>query len=178
MSALRRARWNAYGVGAAIGVLSWVVFAVVDAPLGMSTAISEVSGATAKPFMDVSANPYWKKTVPAWDYGMLFLIGTFAGALVSALLARDFKLETVPQVWRDRFGPAGWKRLLGAFAGGVLVLYGARMAGGCTSGHGISGSLQLAVSSWIFFLTMFVFGVVTAGLMFGLRGSRRAGGAS
>jgi uncharacterized protein len=40
------------------------------------------------------------------------------------------------------------------------------MAGGCTSGHGISGSLQLAVSSWTFFLTMFVFGILTALVLF------------
>jgi uncharacterized membrane protein YedE/YeeE len=40
------------------------------------------------------------------------------------------------------------------------------MAGGCTSGHGISGSLQLALSSWLFFLTMFAFGLATAFVLF------------
>jgi uncharacterized membrane protein YedE/YeeE len=45
-------------------------------------------------------------------------------------------------------------------------MYGARLAGGCTSGHGISGSLQLAVSSWTFFLTMFASGVLTALVLF------------
>jgi uncharacterized membrane protein YedE/YeeE len=53
-----------------------------------------------------------------------------------------------------------------AFLGGVIIMYGARMAGGCTSGHGISGSLQLAVSSWVFFLTMFAFGIGTALILF------------
>ena len=36
-----------YLVGAGIGVLSWVVFAVVNQPIGMSTALSQVSGAVA-----------------------------------------------------------------------------------------------------------------------------------
>ncbi|HAI10768.1 MAG TPA: hypothetical protein DCM28_03630, partial [Phycisphaerales bacterium] len=45
-----------------------------------------------------------------------------------------------------------------------------RMAGGCTSGHGISGGLQLAVSSWAFFFAMFGSGVVTAFALFGLKG--------
>jgi len=49
-------------------------------------------------------------------------------------------------------------------------MFGARMAGGCNSGHGISGSLQLAVSSWVFFLTMFVFVTATALLLFRKRG--------
>jgi len=50
-------------------------------------------------------------------------------------------------------------------------MYGARMAGGCTSGNGLSGSLQLALSGWTFFLTMFASGLATAWLMFGRRGS-------
>jgi uncharacterized membrane protein YedE/YeeE len=49
-----------------------------------------------------------------------------------------------------------------SFLGGVLLLYGARMAGGCTSGHGISGGLQLAVSSYLFMAAMFAAGIATA----------------
>ncbi len=169
MSVVTQSRWNPYVVGALIGILSWMVFVIVDKPLGMSTAIVETAGATARPFMDVSGNSYWQKYAPKWNYGILFLVGTFVGAMVSALASKDVKFEMVPAVWRARFGPASWKRMLGAFVGGVLVLYGARMAGGCTSGHGISGSLQLALSSWVFFLTMFIAGVITAALMFGLR---------
>jgi uncharacterized membrane protein YedE/YeeE len=162
-------RWNAYIVGAGIGVLSWVAFAVVAKPLGVSTAVSSAAGAAAIPFVGseaVQANAYWAKHFPKWDYGMLFLVGTFLGALISSVVSRSFKLETVPTVWQERFGPSRLKRFVGAFIGGVLILFGARLAGGCTSGHGISGSLQLAVSSWVFFLTMFVFGVITAWIMF------------
>ena len=50
------------------------------------------------------------------------------------------------------------------------MLFGARMAGGCTSGHGISGGLQLAVSSWAFFIAMFASGLVTAFVLFGKEG--------
>jgi uncharacterized membrane protein YedE/YeeE len=107
--------------------------------------------------------------VPRWDYGTLFLVGTFAGALISALLGRSFKIETVPQVWQERFGPSKGKRFVAAFIGGILTLYGARLAGGCTSGHGISGSLQLALSSWTFLITMFVAGTATALLIFRTR---------
>jgi uncharacterized membrane protein YedE/YeeE len=46
-------------------------------------------------------------------------------------------------------------------------MYGARLADGCTSGNGLSGSLQLALSGWTFFITMFVSGAATAWLMFG-----------
>lgn len=45
-------------------------------------------------------------------------------------------------------------------------MYGARLAGGCTSGHGISGGLQLALSSWLFLAVMFATGLLVSRLMF------------
>jgi uncharacterized membrane protein YedE/YeeE len=137
----------------------------VNNPIGISTAVSQTSGAAAELVVGkepVLANPYWKQHVPRWDYGTLFLVGTFFGALLSTLLERSFRLETVPQVWQERFGPSRGKRMAAAFLGGILTLYGARMAGGCTSGHGISGALQLALSSWVFLITMFAVGTAIA----------------
>ncbi len=169
---ITRSRWNPYVVGAGIGLLSWAVFAIVNAPLGVSTSVSQWSGLAAEPIMGADrfrANPYWAKHLPKWDYGTLFLIGTFLGALVGAWLSRDLRIEVVPKVWQDRFGSSPTKRLTVAFLGGVLAMYGARMAGGCTSGNGLSGSMQLAVSGWIFFLTMFATGLMTAWLMFGCK---------
>jgi hypothetical protein len=151
-------------------MLSWIVFAAVNTPLGMSTQISSAASLCAAPVLgaeSVKANAYWTKFPFRWDYPMLFLVGTFLGSLASALTSRSFRLESVPPLWRQRFGPAVRSRLLAAFLGGIITLYGARMAGGCTSGHGISGSLQLALSSWIFFLTLFGFGIVTARVLFG-----------
>lgn len=171
---LVRRRWNPYLVGVGIGLLSWAVFAIVNNPLGVTTALSQWSAAVAQPVVGsegLAANPYWAKHLPKWDYGTLFLVGTFFGALVGAALSRDLKLEVVPAVWRERFGGSPVKRLAVAFLGGVLAMYGARMAGGCTSGNGLSGSLQLAVSGWTFFLTMFASGLLTAWLMFGRSGT-------
>jgi hypothetical protein len=56
--------------------------------------------------------------------------------------------------------------------GGAILMFGARVAGGCTSGHGISGSLQLATSGWMFFLSLFISGVCTAYLLYGKEASR------
>ena len=162
-------RWNPYLVGAGIGVLSCVVFAVVNTPLGISTPISSAASLCAVPVLGsetVAQNAYWKKFPLQWDYHTLFLIGTFLGALISVLAGRNFRIQAVPATWQSRFGSGAGRRLVVAFAGGVIIMYGARMAGGCTSGHGISGSLQLALSSWVFFLTLFAFGIATAMLLF------------
>ncbi len=166
---LTSSRWNPYVVGTGIGLLSILVFWLADKPLGMSTALSKASGACASVFVGwetVTQNAYWTKYVPKWDYGVWFLVGTLLGALAAAVLGKGFRFETVPSVWKERFGPSVGKRMAGAVIGGALVMYGARLAGGCTSGHGISGSLQLAAGSWTFFMVMFAAGVVTAMLMF------------
>jgi uncharacterized protein len=149
--------------------LSWIVFAIVNQPLGISTALSAASGACAALFVgweEVLKNAYWSKHVARWDYGTLFLIGTMLGAFISALVSNSFRVEKVPRVWAQRFGRSIPVRFVAAFLGGISVMYGARMAGGCTSGHGISGTLQLALSSWIFFLVMFIAGIITALLLF------------
>lgn len=167
---MKNPNWNPYLVGALIGLLSLLTFSLADKPIGMSTGIAQASGACAMPVISaegVAANAYWaKKAVPAWDYGSLFVLGSFLGALVSAVMSGSFKLEGVPTIWRERFGSSVMKRMIAAFLGGVVILFGARLADGCTSGHGISGSLQLAVSSWTFFLVMFASGIVTAFLLF------------
>ena len=158
-----------YLIGAGIGVLSWLTFVLVDNPIGISTAVSQISGGAAQLVVGqeaVVSLPYWKRHTPRWDYATLFLVGTFLGALASTFIQRSFHIETVPQLWQERFGSSKPKRLAAAFVGGILTLYGARMAGGCTSGHGISGALQLAVSSWAFLVAMFISGIATALLMF------------
>lgn len=164
-----RGRWNPYLVGTGIGILSWVAFALVNQPLGISTALSAVSAVCAEPVLGAAAvakNPYWAKTPFRWDGGMLFLLGTFLGSALSVAASRTFRLETVPSVWARRFGSSVVKRMVAAFLGGTILMFGARMAGGCTSGHGISGSLQLALSSWTFFLTLFATGALTALVLF------------
>ena len=52
-----------------------------------------------------------------------------------------------------------------AFVAGFLMLAGARIADGCTSGHGISGIAQLAIASFIAVAAMFAGGIATAQLL-------------
>ena len=166
---MKRSGWSPYVVGAGMGVLSWLVFLVVNKPLGMSTEVSKFSGWVAGLFMGmeaVSENAYWAKEAPKFGYSTVFLIATAIGAFLSAKLGGTFQWEMVPRVWREERGSGAGGRMVAAFLGGMALLYGARMAGGCTSGHGISGTLQLAASGWIFFAAMFASGIVTARLLF------------
>ena len=174
---LRRKRWNPYVVGTLIGVLSWITFLTMDKALGTSSSMVHVAGlveTVAGQGEKVASNSYYAKEInektPMFDWQLLLVLGVFAGALVSSRLSGDRTTECVPGLWSWRFGPSHAKRYAAAFIGGAIMLFGARMAGGCTSGHGISGGLQLAVSSWTFFMAMFASGVMVAFGMFGKGG--------
>ena len=161
--------WNPYLAGAGIGVLSWLVFAIVDDPLGITTALSAVAGGAAVPFLGADAvahNSYWQQNPLAVSYGMLFLPGVILGAFASALASGRLRIEVVPGVWRARFGSSVARRFVFAFLGGAVLMYGARLAGGCTSGNSISGGLQLALSSWVFTMVMFTTAVAAGLLLF------------
>lgn len=172
---LVQSRWSPYVVGAGIGVLSWITFALMNSALGTSTTFVRLAGLIEGLFSTshVENNEYLAKHVvkeAAVDWQMLLVLGILIGAFLSAWLGRSTQRETIPALWAWRFGKRTVVRYAGAFIGGVLVLFGARMAGGCTSGHGISGALQLSVGSWVFFASFFAVGVLTAFVLFGKEG--------
>ena len=69
-------------------------------------------------------------------------------------------------MWVARFGADPVLRWAVALGGGVLMGFGARWANGCTSGHGISGTLQLTASSWLAAICFFAGGIVVAMLLY------------
>lgn len=172
---LTRSRWSPYAVGALIGMLSWLAFGVMGKALGVSTTFVRLAGLIEAVFSPghVADNAYYAKYIikkPAVDWQMMLVVGVFIGAAISARLGRTHRVERVPDLWAWRFGPSRIVRYLAAFVGGVLVLLGSRLAGGCTSGHGISGGMQFAIGSWVFFMTFFAAGVLGAFGLFGRKG--------
>ena len=166
-------QWSPYAVGIGIGILSWLTFLFSNQTVSCSAGLSHTSGMMEKLFRGnkVEAKAYYRKYPPAVDWKWMFLIGVLIGAFLSALLSGSFRWQWVPQLWEQAFGAAALPRLLAAFAGGVLMGFGSRWANGCTSGHGISGTLQLAVSSWISVVFFFIGGIGCAFLIYhGLAG--------
>lgn len=167
---LTQARWSPYAVGIGIGVLSWLTFLISRRPLACSTTFARLSGLIEMLFRGarVDQKPYYKKVRLVIGWQMMLVLGIVLGSLLSALLSGDFQWQWVPPVWQSAFGDNTLLRVGGALLGGVIIAFGARWADGCTSGHGISGTLQLAVSSWISAICFFIGGILTAFLLFGL----------
>ncbi len=160
--------WSPYVVGAGIGVLSWLTFYFSDKPIGASAFYATVAGLIGKLFARKHTEElaYFKIEPPTVNWGFIFVLATIVGALIAALTGGEFANEWVPQMWRARFGDSIALRGLVAGAGGVLMAFGARLAGGCTSGHGISGTMQLNVASWIAVACFFIGGIAVAMLLF------------
>jgi hypothetical protein len=168
MSWLELTRWSPYVAGGGIGILVLISFILSDRPIGCSTAYVRGSGLIEKLFRGekVKNNEYYSKFIPKIGWEVVLLIGVVLGALISSGLSGSLALETVPGLWKAGFGSSFPLRALGAILGGFLVGFGARMAGGCTSGHGISGTLQLAVSSLLAFFCFFLGGFGVAYLLY------------
>lgn len=168
MQWLTAEQWSPYVVGAAIGVLSWVAFVLSDKPLACSTTFVRTAGIIEKLFRgkNVEQKPYYRQFPPVIDFQWMLVLGVIIGALVSAKLSGTFKWAWVPSQWQAAAGQSPLLRWTAALIGGVIMGVGARWAGGCTSGHGISGTLQLALSSWLAAAAFFVGGTITAMLVF------------
>lgn len=164
-------RWSPYVAGAGIGILSWVTFALMGAALGTSTSMVQVAGLLESLFSPdhVRDNTYFmshfkKSPLVDWQFALVLMLP--AGAWIAARLSGTKHVEHMPAIWQERIGGGWLRRYLWSFVGGAVLLFGARLAGGCTSGHGISGGLQLSVASWVFLAAMFASGVATALLFY------------
>jgi uncharacterized protein len=145
-----------YVAGAGIGVLSWIAFLTAKRPIGVSTAFESTAAALeqklAPQATGVNAYLMEREEVPKLDWEWMLAVGIPIGSYLTTRAEQTYGVQgaIVPAVWKKRFGPSPSRRYAGAFAGAALMMFGARMAKGCTSGHGISGTMQLAASSWLF----------------------------
>jgi uncharacterized membrane protein YedE/YeeE len=157
--------WSPYLVGALLGILSWLTFYFSDKPLGASSFYATLAGMIGKLFAKKHTDSlaYYKSNPPVPDWEFALVIATVGGAFIAAFSGGEITNQWLPPMWEARFGEGtlGLRAVVALF-GGVLMAFGARLAGGCTSGHGISGTLQLNVGSWIAVICFFLGGIAVA----------------
>lgn len=156
--------WSPYVVGASIGVLSWLTFYFSDNPIGASSFYAHIAGFLGKLIAPrhMESLAYFKSKPPRVNWGFVFVVATIAGGAIAALKGDEFTDEWLPPMWEARFGDSIALRAAIGFSGGLLMAFGARLAGGCTSGHGISGTLQLNPGAWITVICLFIGGIAVA----------------
>ena len=160
--------WPVYAGGAIIGglvVLMYVVFmpwgvtgefarwanhlmAGIGIPPPVAQGLSDIGGCAAR-------------AVESGTFTHAFAVGVglFPGAMIAALLAKEFKV---------RF-PRQRKRYVQSLGGGVIMGYGSGLAIGCTIGAFFSAIPSLALSGWLFGLSL------AGGAFIGVQYIKRAG---
>lgn len=161
-------RWSPYAVGVGIGILSCISFVLSNRPIGVSTAYAQTSGLIGRAVVGsrIDEMPYYQMVKPEIGWEWMLAVGVLIGAFISAALSGDIRFEPAPQLWAREFGASVSWRWLASAVGGFLLGIGSRWAGGCTSGHGISGTLQLVAGSWLAVVCFFIGGVATAFLLY------------
>jgi uncharacterized protein len=162
--------WSPYIAGVGIGLLICLAFVLSDRPIGCSTAFVKGFGLLENKVRGgkVLEKEYYRKFTPTVDWQFMIVPGIVIGAFISSFLSGTFGFFIVPPLWAEQFGNSAVLRILAALAGGILLGVGARWAGGCTSGHGISGSLQLSVGSILSAACFFAGGIAMAMILFGI----------
>ena len=171
--------WNPYAAGALVGILMIVSVALAGKYFGASTTfargaamIEQTVGVdtTRFEYFTTQGGKYGAGSLPNWQ--LLFVVGIALGGLGASLASGTFEIKRVPDMWAARFGDRPLWRNMAAFAGGVVLILGARLAGGCPSGHGLSGLSQLALSGFVALAFFFGGGWITAKLLYSERGGQ------
>jgi len=157
--------WLYAGIGLAI--LDSIVFltSVFNRPIGASTTYPYVGDVMA----GLTQNDYFTTIQKPGNWELIFLTGAFLSGIVISLIRKEFKIQLIYSGWSKTEGNSSVKRIIWAFIGGFILLFGARMAGGCTSGHVISGGMQVAASSLLFGAFVFA-GLLLTGKFFYRKG--------
>ena len=136
-----------YVVGPGLGVLIVGLFVLANQPLGASGAYVQTAGLLRG-----------RRDVAVWR--VWYFVGMFAGGLVvSQVLRKGAEIRSGYDALRDVM-PLGAVVPL-VFVGAVVMGYGAGMAGGCTSGHGLCGTSQRSPASAAVTATFIGTGILT-----------------
>lgn len=163
-------RWASFG--ALFGLVCAAAIALYG-PIGVSGTYARFVGAVLRRLYPAyaAANPYLEKMGSLIAPETMLVIGLLIGGYLSARLGRE--RPRAPAIELVHANEAtSVKRYADAFVGGFLILFGARLAGGCTSGHIISGIIQLSVSGGLFAVAVFASGVPVALALNGRPGTR------
>jgi uncharacterized membrane protein YedE/YeeE len=139
-----------------------------DRPIGASTYVPYFAGLLFD--LDPEKYSYLKhiENPGAWE-GILLLGALFGGFVTSVFITKSFRFSLIPTGWKKYKNNSVLSRLIWSFVSGFFMIIGARMAGGCTSGHFMSGMSQMAISSMIFGGVVLVSVIVTGRLFYNVK---------
>lgn len=162
--------WSPWAAGVLLGLTAVASYVLVDKTIGSSGGIESIDSILLKTFhLNLANSMYFKfQMPPVVSFQIILFAGMLLGAFVSSKWSKDFKFRMIPdQQWSQNFGPSKLKRWVLIFIGGIIIEYSAGIAGGCTSGLAISGTMQLSPAGLLFIVGLFVSGIITTKILYG-----------
>jgi len=148
--------------GISMSLLFYFTFSSFGAerPIGASTGMAYLSAILFG--LDAQQYQYTKEIEQSGAWEGVMLIGVFFGGLfMSLFVTKSFHISYIPTLWKERKNRSVKSRMLWSFIAGFLLVFGARLAGGCNAGHILSGGSQLALSGIVFAIVALGTGVIT-----------------
>ena len=187
-----KGQWRWFRGGIALGMVFLLAVFLVK-PIGVSTQFVILDGivwnafsddlvtkgpdaksgySSTNAYLNKSGGKYAKNVARPLNYSFIFVLSMILGAFLSAGTGGPHPTAAdriAPKVWRSRFGKGGTTRYVVSFVGGVVTLFGVRLAGGCMSGHTMSGIMQTSISGYLFAIGVFLTAIPLAILLYGRR---------
>lgn len=157
--------------GIAMSLLFYFTFSIWGAnrPIGASAGISYLSNMLFNLKPEDYKYAGMIEQSGAWEGVML--IGVFFGGLfMSLFVTKTFHISLIPTLWIKRKNNSVKSRMIWSFIAGFLLIFGARLAGGCNVGHILSGGAQTALSGVIFAVVSLGTGMITGRFFYKKRG--------
>ncbi|MDE4060126.1 YeeE/YedE thiosulfate transporter family protein [Phaeobacter gallaeciensis] len=137
------------GVSTQFVILDGIIGDAVNSELVTKT---EEGYTSTNAYLAKSNGKYAKSVMNPLNYSFVFVLAMAVGGFLSVMARGGLpaRERSIPDLWRANMGDGVALRYGATFVGGFIVLYGARLAGGCTSGHMMSGMMQTALSGYLF----------------------------
>lgn len=172
--------WPWYVSGPLLGLTVPLLLFLGNKQFGISTSLQHICAATVKPKAE-----YFRYDWKSQAWSLVFVAGIFVGGAVAVLFLGGGAPPQVSAAAAQMFGSWGLepaaellprelfavenllslRALTVLVAGGFLVGFGARYAGGCTSGHAVMGVALLNVGSMVAVIAFFVGGLLMSRLL-------------
>ena len=151
-------------------LLTFSIFGA-DRPIGASTYVPFFAGLIFD--LDPEKYSYLKEVKNAGSWEGVMLVGSLVGGFVtSVFITKSFRISLIPTGWEKYKNSSIISRILWSFFAGFIMIIGARLAGGCTSGHFMSGMSQLAISSMIFGTVVMISLLITGKFFYNIKGDK------
>ncbi|WP_331661048.1 YeeE/YedE thiosulfate transporter family protein [Lachnoclostridium sp.] len=171
------------GVSTQFSVLSGIIHSAIDPEVISEDDTRESGYISSNAYYDKSEGKLAKDIKNPLNYDFIFVLAIPIGAFIAYLVTKKqnkkefddtIDMIEIPEMPKQKQNQA--KLYVPSFIGGFLLLYGARMADGCTSGHMMSGMMQGSVSGYIFAAAVFAVAIPTAifiGMRYNLKGGAK-----